>query len=265
MDKLGPPGDVPANELFLKLLEPQPSEVIDFPRKGPDGKAVEKIRIAVLPHEQHDRARILAFQYFKEKGYDRADLEHVSMREVVGDRVAKELIAIACLTAKEQFRDANGNPVYGRWFRNAEDVGQLRAHEVTVLFNAYKMVQEKYGPFEHSANVDAWVKRLVEGGETFPLLSLDLPELASLTSSLAERLSITYRVLASRWKELPDTCQSALERSCSGITSWSLPPDELHAFLESSAEFDIDVDDAVELSRKTSAADRLKDALSSDD
>ncbi len=261
-----PQTDNSPSELFLKLLEPQPSEVIDFPRKGPDGKPISKIRIQVLPHEQHDRARETAFKALQEKGYSAEDLQHVSMREVAADRIAKELIAISCLTAESQFPDANtGDPVYGRIFRNGEEVGKLRSHEVTTLFSAYMLVQEKYGPHEHMSkeHIDAWIKKLTEGGEMFPLLSLDLPELASLTLSFSERISSMSRVLESQWKELPDTCKSHLEKFSLGTGYWSLPLDESE---ETSMEsFDIHTEDAVALSDKLTAQDRLSDMLGIED
>ena len=255
-----PPTDIPASELFLKLLEPQPSVVVDFPRKGLDGKPISKIRIQVLSHEQHDFAREIAFKSLREKGYSKDELEHVSIREVVGDRIAKELIALSCHSDKSEINDAvTGEPIYGRVFRNGDEVGKLRATEVSVLFSAYMLVQDRFGPNETSADVDGWVKRLTEGGESFPLLSMDLPELVSLTSSLADRISTISRDLESQWTELPDTCKSLLEKYNLGTGFWSLPLDELEKnFTEN---YEPDIEDAVALSGKLRATDALNDAL----
>lgn len=263
---LTPPSDVGASELFLKLLEPEPSEVIDFPRKGPDGKPIAQIRIRVLGMEFHDQARIKAFKFFKEKGYSGDDLQNISMREVVGDQIAKELIAMACLTAKEQGLSGNdGTPIYGRIFRDASEVDKLRPDELTVLFNAYKLVQDKYGPLEHNTDVERWVKRLAEGGETLPLLSLDLPELATLASSLAGKVYGIFRVLASQWEELPPTLASRLGKFSSDMSFYSGLPGTYEELIMDSRNDVIELEDAVALARTMKAHDRLQDDLAADD
>lgn len=263
MTQLGPPKDISASDLFRKLLEaPRPSEVIDFPRKDDQGKPIDKIRIAVLTHEEHDKARESAFKHFRDKSYSPEDMKNMSMREVLSDRIAKELLVLACFTAKEQLKGENDTPIYGKIFHSAEDIGQLRSQEVEVLFNAYMLVQDKFGPREHDTDVDQWVARLTEGGQHYPLLSLDLPELANLTSSLAARISIMSLALDSLWSELPDTCQSALERFCSGTASSTEPQSESGEITTmEKARFDIDTIDAVELAKKTRAQAKLRDAL----
>lgn len=254
-----PPKDVAPSALFLKLLEmPQPGEVIDFPRKGPDGKPIDKIRIAVLDSEYHDKAREKATRHFIDKGYTPEQLKSLTMREVLSDRIAKELLVFACETAVEQFTDDNGNPIYGKIFHSAEEVGKLRAQELEVLFNAYLLVQDKFGPREHNTDVDAWVKRLAEGGQHFPLLSLDLPELVNLTSSLVGRVSTISHVLESLWSELPDTCQSALARYRSGTSSSTSRQRKLEPETTESS-VDLDLADALEVSAKMRAQERLTD------
>lgn len=260
-----PPKDVEPSELFRKLLElPRPGDVIDFPRKGPDGKPIDKIRVGALESEIHDSAREKATRHFIDKGYTPEQLKSLTMREVLSDRIAKELLVFACETATPQFTDSNGHPVYGKIFHSAEEVGKLRAPELEVLFNAYLLIQDKYGPREHNTDVDAWVRRLTEGGQHFPLLSLDLPELVNLTSSLAGRISIISHVLESLWKDLPDTCQSALGKFRSGTRySTEQPSDSSVDYTENSV--DLDTIDAVELSLKRRAQERLADSTDSDE
>lgn len=260
-----PPKDVEPSELFLKLLEPQPAEVIDFPRKGHDGKPISQIRIRVLSQEEHDSARIRAFSSLKAKGFSPDDLQDIGMREVVGDRVAKELIAIACTEATSNLDDAaTGQPIYARVFHSADDVGKLRAHEVSVLFNAYILVQDKWGPREHDTDVDAWVNRLAEGGNAFPLLSLDLPDLVELATSLAERVSTICHVLGSQWSTLPSTCQSDLERYCMGIGSWCEQQENCFPAALEKSEVDVSLESAVDLERRTASVDRVRDLASED-
>jgi hypothetical protein len=254
-----PPKDVEASALFLKLIEtPAPSDVIDFPRKGPDGKPIDQIRLLVLASEDHDRAREKATKYFLDKGYTAEQLKSLTIREVLSDRIAKEVLVYSCHTVAEQFTDSNDQPVYGKIFHSADDVGKLRAHGLTVLWNAYLLVQDKYGPYEHSVDVDAWVRRLTEGGQHFPLLSLDLPDLVNLTSSLAARVSTISHVLASQWATLPDTCQSALGRLISGTSSASGQPEKSEAETTESL-VDLELVDAVQLAMKRRAQERLTD------
>lgn len=250
-----PPKDVEPSELFLKLLEPHPSEVIDFPRKGPDGKPVGRIRIQVLSQEHHERATKMAYRYLTDSDqFSQDDLKNVGLKELLGDRIAKELLAMACFTEKSAIDDANtGNPIYGRIFANADDIGKLRSQEVSVLFNAYLLIQEKFGPHEHNCDVDAWVNRLAEGGNAFPLLSLALPDLAEVTCSLADRISTICQLLGSQWSTLPSTLQSDLERYCSGIGSWYVQQENSAQDSTESRDddFSLDVDDAIALDRRT--------------
>jgi hypothetical protein len=219
----GPPKKVEASELFLKLMEaPRPSEVVDFPRLDKDGKPIAQVRIQVLRMDEHDQARIVAQQKLKARRVANEDLSSAAIKEVLGDAVAKELIAMACLTVEPM--QESEPPVYGRIFRDGEDVGKLSTDEVLVLFNAYTLVQHKYGPFERTItsaeDIDAWIKRLVEGGDVFPLSSLDLPALAELTLSLAQRVHSICTILASQWSSLPPTLVASLESCSMAISSY---------------------------------------------
>jgi hypothetical protein len=230
-----PPEDVPASELFLKLCEPRPSEVIDFPRKDRNGNYVGKCRIQVLKAEDHDRARIIAQKALKAKvagfgieALDQRDMESPAVREVLGDLTAHEILSMAVLEEKPAFEETEERAaVYARVFPNTATIPRtLTADETLALYNAYMLVQHKYGPFERTINsdeeLDDWVNRLEEGGAAFPLLALTSPQLAELTSSLAARISSVCRILASRWESLPDTLKSDLAPFCTGIGSFGV-------------------------------------------
>lgn len=213
---MGPDKSIPPSELFLKLLEtPRPTELVDYPRKDENGNPIGKLRIQVLAQEDHDRARIAAHRTMKEQGLDNEDLKGNAVQEVLGDTVARELLAMACLTETGP-DDGNGRPMYGRIFQDAKDLKKIRSDEIAVLFQSYMATQAKYGPYESivgdEAELNAWVKRLVEGGSGFPLLRLPLPALLELTSLLAQRISTVSKAVASLWSQLPDTCKSDLER-----------------------------------------------------
>jgi hypothetical protein len=226
-----PDPSVEPSSLFTKLLEmPRPSEVIDFPRKDAQGNPIGQVRVQILTSIEHDRAREAGTSTLKKRGHANEDLTSPAIREVLSDAIAKELIAMACLTDTQQGLDPDGKPLYGRIFRNAKDVDQLGADEILILFNAYMLVQHKYGPFERNLSkedIDAWIARLQEGAAEFPLLSLALPQLVLLAQSLGERLSTLYRTLASQSESLPSSLVALLPDSFTGTTSAGSPQDEV--------------------------------------
>jgi hypothetical protein len=232
---------------------PRPSEVIDFPRKDEAGNPIAKIRIQVLTSEEHDKAREDAHARLKKKGITNDDMSAPAIREVLGDAIAKELIAMSCLTANNQSGDPD-RPLYGREFRNANDVGKLGADEILVLFNTYHLVQHKYGPIERNlseSDVDAWIVRLQEGAAEFPLLNLALPQLVLLAQSLARRHYTLCLTTASLLKSLPDTSAALLEPFLTGIISAGQPADETdHGGSGSSDPELITVEQAAEIARK---------------
>jgi len=226
-----PPADVPPSALFLKLCEARPSEVVDFPRKDRSGKPVGRVRIQVLTMDDHNRARIVAQEILKRSAKDygipnleRADMDSPAVREVLGDLIAHELLCMACLVEEPTSDDPDMPPTYGKVFRTADDLRKrVTAEETHVLFNAYLLVQHKYGPFEETFDADgdleAWVQALVEGGSAFPLLALSLPQSGELTLSLAQRISTLSRILESQWESLPDSFKSLIAPYCTGMFS----------------------------------------------
>jgi len=211
----GPPNDVEPSELWRRLNEtPKPSEVIDFPRKDANGKPLSRVRIQVLSMMEHDEARIKAHQWLKDKHISPEEFGGPTIREVYGDAVARELLAMACV-AEEPVKGTEDNPRYARLFRSGKDMEALTADELTVLFTAYEMAQRKFGPFEGNLNseqeISDWVKRLAEGASSFPLAQLSWHRLVELTTSLARRAYCLSACLDSQCSNLPDTMKSALE------------------------------------------------------
>jgi hypothetical protein len=254
-----PPEDVSASELWLKLCEPLPSEVIDFPRKDRDGKPVGKIRIQVLTMEDHNKARLLATKSLKESakefGIGQPDMENEATKEVLGDMIAHELLCLACVTENSQTHlETDGQPVYARIFASPAQIRKaLTADETLVLFNAYRLVQYKYGPFERTmedGDVDAWIERLRSGGSAFPLLALPLPQLAELTYSLAEKMSMLSRTLGSQWSSLPDTLKSSLENYCSDTLLFGEQLDESIPIFSGISVVNADLATAVRLAER---------------
>lgn len=220
-----PPKDVPASELFMKLLEmPRPNEIFDFPRKDELGIPVGKVRMQTLTSIEHDRAREAAHKAVKARGYSVEELSAPTIKEVLGDAVAKELIAMACLT--ERNFGSEERPTYGRIFRNAADLDALTSDEILILWNSYQLVQYKYGPIERNLDQEefnAWVRRLGEGGAEFPLLRLALPQLVILAQSLGAKLCTLFRILESQREALPTSLAAQLADFSMG-TGWSGTP-----------------------------------------
>lgn len=209
----GPPKDIPASELFIRLCEiPRPSEVVDFPRKDPDtGKPVGRIRIQVLTMMQHDEARIKAFRKLrKEQDLTPQDLESSLLKEVYGDRVAREILAMCCLREEPiQGTAEAGRPMYARVFPKTDDLDGLSADELTVLFSCYEITQHRYGPHSGSVATDeevtAWIERLAEGASAYPLAGQSWHQLADLCISLAARAYGLSAHLGSLSESLPAT------------------------------------------------------------
>lgn len=180
--------------------------VVELPTKRVTGTEIPKIRILVLRMEQHDDARVRANEYVKKKHR----ITDESMRtplavELLGDAVARELLAMACVEV-EPFKTDDDRPDYPRIFGDSSDVNKLTADEVTALFGAYVMVQKKFGPMDRELDdeeVNAWIERLVEGGSALPLSLLPLPECADLCLLLARRASCLSKLLDCQQKNLP--------------------------------------------------------------
>ncbi len=259
-----PPEDVEPTELWLKLCEALPSEVVDFPRKNKDGKPIGKIRIQVLRMEDHNKARMRATKALKEtakdsgirEDFDKNEMESDAIREVLGDLIAHELLCMACFSDKESgIVDSEGNPVYAKVFATPYHIrSKLTADETLVLFNAYRLVQYKYGPLEKYVDSDedleAWIQRLKEGGSAFPLSVLPLPQLAELTYSLSEKISSLCQILASQLSNLPPTLVSDLRNCFTGTSLFGEPLNESTRILGETLPKTADLATAIKISQE---------------
>jgi len=214
----GPPNDVEASELWLRLNEvPKPSEVIDFPRRDLKGASIGKMRIQVLTMAEHDEARIKAHAWLKSKGAAPGDFGGEALKEVLGDAVARELLALACVSEDPiKGSEERNQPRYARIFKSGADLQKLTADELMTVFTAWEMTQHKFGPFEGSIEsqeeVTAWIKRLVEGASAYPLVRRNWHQLAELVRFLSERSYCLSAILDSQFSTLPHTLASDLAK-----------------------------------------------------
>lgn len=209
-----PDRDIPADELFLKMLErPAPSEIVEFPRKG-----VGNVRVFVLPLEVHTQARLAGKRRFQDqlkKGGQASALGQTAdaglEAEVLADLVACEVIALAYYTEKP-FAETEHGPQYKRLFASGADVEKLSADEVAILFAYYTATKRKYGPneasFESDDEVNAWIKRLEDGGSGFPLYQLESHQQVDLIQRLALRAQALSLVIHSLRENLPINLES---------------------------------------------------------
>lgn len=222
-----PPSGVSPSALFLKLCEvPSPSEVVDFPRVMPDGTR-EQIRIRVLPMSDHNRARLAAQQWLASQKMSVDDMRGPAAQEVLGDRIAQELLATACVSVEPiDGSEQTGKPCYVRLFRSADDLAQFSADELAALFWSYSLIQEKYGPSPSTMtddDVTEWIKVLVEGASELPLSSFTWRRLVELSMSLARRAYTLSAILEPLCSTLPDSLASNLTTWGIGTTSFTLP------------------------------------------
>ncbi len=210
----GPPEDVTAGELFQRLAQRLPSEVVAFPRRTPDGKRVETVRIQVLPTEQHNLARARGLKKARERyKLDREDQEGSVGAALVSDCIVAELLAACCRS--EQNHGNDDKEFYPLIFQSGDQVNELlSADEMAVLYNLYLLVQTKYGPFEKTIQTEddlsSWIKRLVEGAAEFPLQQLSSVHWADAASLLAQRAYTLSVILESLSESLPTSFKSRL-------------------------------------------------------
>ena len=244
------PPNIDSSALFLKLIEtPFPSEVHDFPRKGPDGKPIAQIRLRVLPEEEQKKARLDAIRKAKELDLSQDQATSGMAQAIIDDLAAKEVLARACLMAESSLDDQNGNPVYGRVFVDGDQVGKLTSDEIAVLWSLWQLTQRKFGPLESNVDVDAWVKKLEEGASLVPLVLLSSPDVVELAFKLSEKISLLCKTLATHSETLPELCKSDLIKCYSGIFSagWRASEPEKPGSVNSP---EITIDDAIALAKK---------------
>lgn len=228
----GPPTDIEPSALFRKLCEtPAPSDIYDYPRKGVD----MQFRMFKLGVDEHQDARERAHKKLEKKGYTAQSLDGVNMREIYGDMVARELIAMAVRGVDPIPGSENtpGGLQYPRHFPDAESLGKasVSADEVAVLFTMYQMTQAKYGPFdqtiENEHQLTKWMELLVQGASAAPLARCDWRALVESSMLLARRAYLLSAALESQRSSLPDTLVSTLDALGLGMCELGKLPAQL--------------------------------------
>ncbi len=175
--------DLKPTDLWLAITAmPRPSDVVDFPRKGKDGKPIGQVRIQILTQEEQMLCSAEAERFTKKaiKDLPKGDEAQLGYQNVYNNSAAVEILFHAC-----RQRDDAAKP-----FFPSRDVLRkyLTPDEVGVLMMNYYTVQAQRGPIVArmtEEEVEAWTVRLGEGGSRFPLDFLSLEALKDLAFILA--------------------------------------------------------------------------------
>lgn len=173
----------PSAQWLALMAMPRPSRVVDFPRLDEHGKPICQIGIWVLTQEEQMAAAAQAEAFTRKLIKDAPKDQHNDgYSNVYNNAASVEVLFRAC-----RRHDNMKLP----FFPASSGVRKLSIDEVAVLMDLYFRVQYETGPIfarMDEQEVDAWIKRLAEGGSAFPLSSLSSDGVKNLALSLACRL-----------------------------------------------------------------------------
>ena len=172
------------NQLWVEIMaRPRPHRVVDFPRINPiTGKTFGEIAIMVLTQEEQMACAASAERFTKQllKESPKADDAKRGYDDIFQNSASTEILFRACKRKED---------LTSPFFPSAEAIRRnLSLDEVSVLMNHYFSAQHEMGPIVAHISVEeveAWIKRLGEGGSSFPLDFLSWEALKSLAFSLA--------------------------------------------------------------------------------
>lgn len=181
----GPPPDVAPNELWLRLTQlPRPSKTVDYPRLDPvTGEPIGKVILQVLSQQETDAAQLAAERHAREVFKDKPQENGIGYENVYKNAAAVEVLYRAVKCSDDPTRPFFPSPKQMRL--------QLTNDEIAVLLSMFLEVQGEMGPIVSKMGdeeMEAWVRRLVEGGSTYPLASLSSEARSELTMRMALRL-----------------------------------------------------------------------------
>lgn len=181
-----PPENIAPSELWNSLVTlPRPHRFVDFPRYNPTtGQSVGQVAMWVLTQEEQIASAAAADRVAKLvlKQKQIAGEENIGYKSVYNNAASVEILYRAC-------RDHNdiGRPA----FPSPSHLRKISVDELGVLMRHYLTLQYEIGPIIGSLSkeeMDAWIARLVEGGQQFPLDLLSSEATTDLLMYMARRL-----------------------------------------------------------------------------
>jgi hypothetical protein len=167
---------------------PRPHELVDFPRKGPDGQPICRVAIQVLSQEEHMAASAETDRYTKRllKELPKDNEARRGYDDIYNNQAAIEILFRACRKPDDVAKPFFPTPM--------EIAKHLSADEIGVMMNLYFMVRKKIGPIVSEmseAEAKAWIRRIKEAGADFPLGLLSSVALIDLVCILASQITIS--------------------------------------------------------------------------
>ncbi len=181
-----PPKDIAASDLWTRLTQlPRPSREVDYPRLDPTtGESIGKVVIQILSQQEQMVAAVAAERFTREQLKDPKGTEAgLGYQNVYKNAQAVEVLSRACRRSDDPTQPMFPSPKLMR--------EQLTPDEVGVLLSIYLEVQTELGPIVahmDEGEMEAWIRRLVEGGSAFPLAQLSSELTSDLVMLMASRL-----------------------------------------------------------------------------
>lgn len=183
----GPPDNIPPSELWTKLMAAErPCRVVDFPRKDPTtGEPIGKVALWVLSIGEIIAAKADAATYARQLIKEKVSRDEYveGYQQVWDDASAVEVLWRAARRPEDTRHPAFPTPSAARQ--------RLTSDELAVLMNQYAQVQHELGPIVANMTepeMEAWLKRLEEGGSADPLAFCSSEQLRALVMYSAFRL-----------------------------------------------------------------------------
>ena len=178
----------PSKDLWALLCElPRPHKIVEHPRKLADGSPVELVMWPMSQEEQ--LAASASAEAFTRRLLKDAQPKSDEARRGYDDIYQSEA-AVQVLFRSCRRKDNFNLP----FFPSLEAIRSMSTDEVSVMFMMYLTVQADVGPIVarmDKEEMDAFISRLIESGNKFPLDSISPALLKDLVISLVSRLS-TY-------------------------------------------------------------------------
>jgi len=176
--------ELPPNQLWAEIMAvPRPHRLVDFPRQNPVTKqSFGEFAIIVLTQEEQMAASASAERFTRQllKESPKQDDAKRGYDIIYENSATTEVLFRACKRKED---------LVSPFFPSPEAIRRnLSGDEVSILMNHYLTAQAEMGPIVSRLDpeeVEAWIKKLGEGGSAFPLDFLSLDALKNLAFSLA--------------------------------------------------------------------------------